>query len=161
MVIISDTSPIANLIQINRLNILHQLFDQILVPPSVHTEILKLEKFGFALETYLEGDWIEIRDPTNKEMVEELRTEIDQGESEAIALAEELNAQLIIIDERLGTQIAREKGLNTIGLLGLLIKAKEKSILDAVKPLVEELEGVGFWIGRKLKARILELTDEE
>ncbi len=160
MVVISDTSPIANLIQINRLILLNQLFDSIIVPPSVHSEILKLEDFGFTLNIYREAHWITVKAPTDKDKVDQLKTEIDQGESEAIALAEELNAQLLIIDERLGTNIAKERGLNTIGLLGLLIKAKDKSIIDAIKPILEELENVGFWMGKRLKARVLEIVNE-
>jgi len=82
------------------------------------------------------------------------------GESEAIALAEELNADLLIIDERLGTKIAKDRGLETIGLLGLLIRAKEKSIVKTLRPVLEELEINGFWMGDKLKKRILELVNE-
>lgn len=160
MVVISDTSPIANLIQIDRLILLNQLFDLIIVPPYVHSEILKLENLGFALEIYKEAHWIMVKAPADKEKVDQLRTEIDQGESEAIALAEELNAQLLIIDERLGTQIAKDRGLDTIGLLGLLIKAKEKSIVANIKPILEELENVGFWMGKSLKTRILEIVNE-
>ena len=65
-----------------------------------------------------------------------LITDLDQGEAEVIALAQELRADLVIIDERLARWHARRLGLNTTGVLGVLLKAKESGLLEEIKPLI-------------------------
>ncbi len=88
-------------------------------------------------------------------------SEIDEGESEAIVLAIEMGADYLLIDERIGTNKAREKGLETIGLLGVLIKAKEKGIIEKVETILDDLMNkAGFWIGEKLKERVLKEVNE-
>ena len=161
MVVISDTSPISNLIQIGRLELLKELFGEIIIPPFVAVEIDNLSQFGVDLTAYHSAQWITIKSPKNLNFVRELEDDLDKGESEAIAVSREINADLLIIDERLGTKKAQEFGLNTIGLLGCLIQAKQNSIIPLVKPIIEELENIaGFYIGKKLRNRILQLVKE-
>lgn len=156
MIIVSDTSPIANLLQIRRLDLLQQLFGKILIPPSVHKEIKRLENFSIDLTAYYNATWIEIIAPINEAKVLEFMLEIDEGESEAIVLAKEHQADYLLIDERLGTSIALTEGLQTIGLIGVLIKAKEIGLITAIQPILNDLENkAGFWISKKLKNIIL------
>jgi predicted nucleic acid-binding protein len=83
----------------------------------------------------------------------------DEGESEAIALAVELEAELLVIDERLGRDTARHFGLNFTGLIGLLVDAKHKGLIDEIKRYLDELRNVfGFRISESLYRRVL--TDE-
>ncbi len=161
MIIISDTSPISNLIQIQRLDILQSLFQQIIVPPTVHQEIIKLGYFGVDIHFYLDAEWIRIVEPMNILKLQELKMTIDAGESEAIVLAIEMNADYLLMDERLGTKQALREGLTPIGLIGVLLKAKDLQLIPAVKPILEALETIaGFWISEKLKSRILRDTQE-
>jgi predicted nucleic acid-binding protein len=76
--------------------------------------------------------------------------EIDLGEAEAITLATELNANLLIIDERIGFKIAISQNLTCTGTLGILSMAKKRGLIEKVKPLVDELQTKGLWYSEKL-----------
>jgi len=156
MVIISDTSPIANLIVIGQLDFLRDLFSEIIIPEAVNQEILFLKQSGKDIQAYENADWLKIKNPQDEAKVESLRKDLDAGEAEAIVLALELECDLLLIDERLGNKIAAEYGLHTVGLLGVLIRAKQKNIISEIKPLMIDLkEKAGFWIGQKLFDQIL------
>ncbi len=156
MIVVSDTSPVANLILIGKLVLLEQLFGEILIPTAVHNEILKLKPLGHNISVYEKAHWIKIRDAENQSKADELMQHLDEGESEAIALALEIHCNLILMDERLGTKIARTEGLSTIGLVGVLLLAKQKAFLPAIKPILDELKiKAGFWLGTNLLEQVL------
>ena len=96
MIIISDTSPVSNLIQIDRLHILQELFGEINIPSFVDIEIQQLKKFTYNLSNYLQADWINIYSPTDTAYINILEQELDRGEAEAIALYQQLNANLLL-----------------------------------------------------------------
>lgn len=161
MVIVSDTSPISNLVQIDELDLLAEIFGEVIIPQAVDKEIRALEKFGVDIEKYKNSTWIHVRSPENKEILKELNEELDIGESEAITLAIELSANYLLIDERLGTKRAIKEGVKTIGLIGVLIIAKRKHLLENLAPILDRLiEEAGFWIGDKLYNRILKEAGE-
>ncbi|MBK8965716.1 MAG: DUF3368 domain-containing protein [Saprospiraceae bacterium] len=161
MIVVSDTSPVSNLLQIEKLDLLRDIFGEVIIPPAVLLEIRALEHFGIDLSSFSTSDWIRVEQPKASEAVAGLRHNLDAGESEAIVLAVEMQADWILLDERQATKIAEEKGLHPIGLIGILIKAKEKGLIPAVVPLVEELRHkAGFWITDHLLARIRELVSE-
>lgn len=92
----------------------------------------------------------------NKRLVDDLFVELDAGESEAIALALELGADFLLMDEKLGRAAAQNAGLTTIGILGVAIAAKRKGLLSDVAPVIRELrELASFWISPELEARVL------
>jgi uncharacterized protein len=161
MIIVSDTSPIANLIQVDALKILHQLFGRVIIPPTVKREVLALKKFGVDLTEFENSEWIEVISPIDISLLNQIKIELDEGESEAIVVAKELHADYILIDERLGTKKAHEIGLQTVGLLGVLIKAKNEKHIENVKPILDALiEDAGFWIGLKLYHSVLKSVGE-
>lgn len=160
MIIVSDTSPISNLILIDELNLLNQIFHIVYVPPAVDKEIRELEKFQIDLLAYTSSNWIKVISPSNAELVKRLNLELDLGESEAIVLAQELSAGYLLIDERLGSIKAREAGLQTIGLLGVIAKAKEENLIAAARPLLQKLKEAGFWISDRLIHTILVKLNE-
>ena len=125
MIVVSDTSPVSNLIIIGRLELLKAVFTDVLIPPTVDREIQALSKFGHNLQDYKNAGWIKVVEPQNIPKVTSLKISLDEGEAEAIALALEVDCEFLLMDERIGTNIAREEGLQTIGLIGVLIKAKE------------------------------------
>jgi uncharacterized protein len=161
MIIVSDTSPVSNLILIERLNILQSLFAEIVVPSAVDAEILALKQFGKDLSEYENADWIKVVQPENLQKVQTLEIKLDKGEAQAIALALEINCDLLLMDERIGTSIAREEGLQTIGLVGVLIKAKEKRLIENIGDILFDLKDkAGFWLDSKLEKKILEESGE-
>nr|MCU0348521.1 hypothetical protein [Saprospiraceae bacterium] len=106
MIVISDTSPISNLVQIGRLDLLQQLFGKIIIPPAVDHEVRQLELFSIKIASYTSANWIEIISPKATEKVKEFMATLDRGESEAIVVALEQNANYLLIDERLGNKTA-------------------------------------------------------
>lgn len=161
MIIVSDTSCISNLQIIGRLDLLHLIYGKVLVPNAVYNELLQLNKFYPKLQEINSYNWIEVCNVENQALVESLRKELDKGESEAIALAKELSADALVIDEAQGRAIAIKLGIHVIGLLGILIQAKQKNLIDSVKPILQELKDkAGFWVGDELYFHVLKRVNE-
>lgn len=162
MIIVSDTSPVSNLILIRRLRVLRKVFSEIVVPPAVDAEIRALKQFDKDLSEYENAGWIKIIAPQNQQKLQTFKTKLDEGEAQAIVVALETNCDLLLMDERIGTNIARREGLNTIGLIGVLIKAKQKGIIESIGEVLSELRSqAGFWIGEELERKILKEIGED
>lgn len=158
MIIVCDTSPITNLIRIDRLHLLEALYGQIIIPPAVYRELIRYERQGSLIAAQ---DWITTRSVSDESAVVALREILDPGEAEAIVLAEELGADALIIDERKGRSLARQQGLRIIGLLGVLVAAKNSELIETVKPIMDQLiEAANFRISTKLYQQILIKVDE-
>jgi predicted nucleic acid-binding protein len=160
MIVISDTSCIGYLIIIDKLILLKENFSKIIVPEIVHKEILQLSS-KYDLNKYLKAEWITSRPITNNRLYEELLSQVDEGESEAIVLSQEIHADLLLIDERKGTLLARSFGIKTIGLLGVLLLSKEKQLISLVKPILDELmANTTFRIDKTLYTNVLKQANE-
>lgn len=158
MLIISDTSPITNLIQINQLELLEKLFDEVVIPNAVFQELAVYEKQAKLL---LNCNWIVVKTVKNITKVQELTEILDLGEAEAIVLAKECKADLLIIDERHGRYVAKENDLEIIGLLGILVRAKQEGLLLNLKPHLDKLVNeIGFRVSKKLYQLILKSVNE-
>lgn len=163
MIIISDTSVITNLAAIEHIQLLHQLYDRIFIPEAVYQELTDINP---PVPGTLEAQtftWIERRTVCDRQLVQQLQTgaKLDLGESEAIALAWELNADLLLIDERRGRAEANRRGIRIVGLLGILVEAKHSSLLAKVKPLMNALIDTSeFRISQVLYNQILQLVGE-
>ena len=152
MLVVSDTSPLTALLQIGRADLLQRLFSEVFIPPAVATELLRSH-------TKL-PDWLRVRAPREiPEVITSAR--LDRGETEALALALDLHADAILMDERLGRRVARDLGLKATGLLGCLVLAKEAQIIEAVAPVVSELQSIaGCWFDEELIASIYRAAGE-
>ncbi|HPN68173.1 MAG TPA: DUF3368 domain-containing protein [Saprospiraceae bacterium] len=148
-IIIADTTCLIALSRIARLEILKTLFSEIHISSEIKNE--------FGEET---PEWIIVKNPKRYDMVELISYNLDLGEATAISLAIENPNSLLIIDEKKGRKVAKDLGLNVIGLLGILIKAKERKVINSVSVLLNELEAAEFRISQKLRLQILKLVNE-
>jgi predicted nucleic acid-binding protein len=156
VVVVSDTSPVSGLYRINHLFVLQRLFGKVILPESVFQELLELRSFGYDLQEVLTAEWIEIKSAADISAVAHLQNHLDLGEAEAIVIAKELHADLLILDETKGRAIAKQEGIAIIGLAGVLIEAKLKGHIALVKPLLDRLiHEANFRISRKLYELVL------
>lgn len=124
MIVVSDTSPVLNLARIGRLELLHLLYEQVLIPSAVLNELTASRRdLPPAIETASEP-WLIVASANDEGHVQELREHLDPGEAEAIVLAIEHRADLLLVDERRARRTATAAGLTVTGLLGVVVRAK-------------------------------------
>jgi predicted nucleic acid-binding protein len=142
IVVVADTAPLRYLIQIDCHEFLAVLFKQVLIPIAVWEE-LRDEKAPLAVRLWAEQPpgWMKTC-RINSTPGEDL-WELDDGEREAIQLAEEVGADLLLVDERAGARIARQKGLMVTGTLGILLEAERHGLLS-IDEALERLAKTNF-----------------
>jgi uncharacterized protein len=163
MIVVSDTSPIANLAIVNHIHLLPDLFGQIIVPEVVFKELLANGKNHLVTQIVQSAPWIEVYSIKNLEVVKALAEDcsLDLGEAHAIVLATELQAHQLLIDERMGRAEAQRRGLSIIGILGVLLLAKQRDMIVAVKPVMDDLVNrANFRLRPTLYREVLKLADE-
>jgi uncharacterized protein len=139
------SSPLVSLCAIGRLEVLRNLYGTISIPRAVRYEIAVQGPGRPGAAEVQTFDWINSRDVGNPNLATALQGKLDHGEAEAIALALELQADLLLMDERLGRTEAARFGLRFIGTLGVLIEAKARGHLQEIKPVMDELRAnAGF-----------------
>jgi len=148
VILVSNTGPIIGLAKIGRLDLLKDLFGEVLIPSFVHKELFgKVGSEAVMIEEGL-SNFINVAEVTATEQsVEPVLSELDEGERQAVALALGLGEDvLLLIDDRAGRQAARKLGVPVTGLLGLLLLAKEKGLVNRVGLMIEELREAGYWL---------------
>jgi uncharacterized protein len=152
MIVVSDTSPITTLIKIGKVDLLQKLYGGVLIPEAVREEL-------FRSHASL-PDFFQCTPVGNRSAVEQLLKEIDRGEAEAIVLAMEKRA-LLLIDEIEGRDVAAREGLRFIGLLGVLDQAKLNGLILSVKDTLREIEAnTNFFLSEEMKNRALKRAGE-
>jgi predicted nucleic acid-binding protein len=133
----------------------------VIIPEAVYQEITGSVPGLPGALAIQELQWIVSQPVQNDAVVRALQGELDHGEAEAIALAVELQAGLILIDERRARAIAARMGLNVVGVLGVLVEAKHKALVPLLKPILDSLIAqVGFWVSPQLYERVLQVVGE-
>jgi predicted nucleic acid-binding protein len=160
MIIVSDTSPISNLAAIGQLELLQQLYGNVVIPTAVYQEILNSGDTDPAVLAIKSVNWIQTLNIKNTALFQTLQSNLDIGEAEAITLAVELNADRLIVDERRGRKEAIRLGLRVTGILGILLAAKQQGLVLRIQPLLDDLIANGFWIREELYAELLQLAGE-
>jgi len=159
-VVVSDTSPIRALAALARLDLLSRLFEEVLIPPAVATELGRRGRL-FAPIVVADIPNARVQAPGDLARVRDWGARLDLGEAEALALALDVDAEAILIDESRGRAVARQLGLTPIGVLGVLVRAKEQGHVDAVRPLIERLQTeVAFFVSPRLRDEVLRLAGE-
>ena len=164
MIIVSDTSPITNLAAINQLDLLQKLYTGIVIPTAVYNEMVRAGKIVPGAVEVQTLPWIQKQSVVDSQrviLIQETQENIDLGEAEAIVLALELKADLLLMDERRGRIVATSYGLQITGLLGVLLQAKRKMLIPAVKILMNQLiEQADFRVSDQLYTTILQAAGE-
>lgn len=162
MIVVSDTSPLSNLAIVEHLWLLQHLYTTVIIPQAVANELANTGDEDKRVTDVLSLNWVETRQVTNLALVTELRQRnLDLGEAEAIALTVELQADELLIDERLGRREATQLGLPIVGILGILLVAKQRGLIPAVQPVMNALiSEAGFRVSSQLYRDILSAARE-
>lgn len=144
---VADSTCLITLQRIGQIELLHQQFAPVLVPPAVSRE------FG---ESY---PWLVIQCPSAQPTVAALRLMLDDGEAEAIVLAQQQDCR-VILDDGKARRIARDLGLTITGTIGVLIRAKRHGHCSAIGPLLRDLQDAGFYISQALRDEALRIAGE-
>lgn len=161
MIVVSDTSPILNLARIGRLELLPALYQQVIIPQAVHAELIASKRDLPSAVDLASEAWLTVAAPKNQAKVQELREDLDPGEAEAIVLAIERRADLLLVDERRARRIATSAGVTVIGLLGTVARAKRAGLIPLAKPVLDQLVRTArFWIGPELYQEVLHALGE-
>ncbi len=159
-VIISDSTPLIAFSRINQFELLHTVIGKIIIPKEVAREISEYGKGKNKIINISDYNWIEIKNITSKNEMELLLPSIDKGEAEVIILALENKADLVLMDELSGRKIAESFNLNILGSVGVLLKAKEKGLIKAVKPLLDEMIEKGIRYSQRFYTHLLKQIGE-
>jgi predicted nucleic acid-binding protein len=155
MIVVADASPLIALSRIGKLELLRQLFGRLLVPQAVWQEVALADSHRAGVQELLNADWVEQRQVVDVALVRLLRRDLGAGESEAIVLAREVKADVLLIDERLGRSAAARLGLPMTGLVGILIEARRQGLLPDATSVIHQLRHeAGFWISDRLAALV-------
>lgn len=147
--IISDTSCFIILSNIGELDILHQVYGQIITTMEIANE------YGETLP-----DWVEIVNAVDKSKQQLLEMQIDKGESSAIALALETPNSMIILDDQKARRIAEKLGIAYTGTIGVIIKAKLLGIIPSIKPILEKIKQTDFRLSADIEIQALKESKE-
>lgn len=159
-VVVADAGPLIALARIGRIELLNRLYGGMVVPHAVLEEFqLDSGRPGAtALDRALSEGWLEVmKVPTE---VLELKSLLDPGEAEAICLAEAIGCRFLLIDERRGRAVARNRGIPVVGTGGLLVTAKRKGVINSVTAELGQLLENGYRLAPTLVEEILRLAGE-
>ena len=159
LIVVSDCSPSA-LHHLSLLSLCPNLYESVVVPEAVEAELRQATTTCVAFEI---SDYpgFDVRRPHATAQSLAVPSDLDPGETEAITLAIELHADLLLMDERKGTEAAKHLGLQTIGVFGILLEAKRRGLIPDVLPLLDRLvKGLRFFVSPPLRQRIAQLAGE-
>jgi len=159
--VVSDTSPLTNLAAIGQFALLQQLYGSLHIAEAVWGELNAADQHWPGRNEVADAQWIQRQIPKNHFLIMALCQNIDLGEAESIALALELKADLILMDERDGRHKAIQLGLKPVGVVGVLLTAKARGHVTEVRPMLDALrQQAGFYLGDSLYKEVLRLAQE-
>jgi hypothetical protein len=150
--VVSNSSPLIALARIQRLDLIPAVLHSVRIPPAVAREI--------APSIPVLPHWVSVQPPLDQRSVLTSRARLGDGERQAIALAIEVGASAILVDDRPARRLAQEAGLNVIGTLGLVLDAKRTGIIANVRPELDKLLETSFFLSEQLYNQLLRLAGE-
>lgn len=160
VVVVSDTSPIRALAHLSRTELLRDLYGTVLIPPGVADE-LNQPSTGGPVVNVDTIPYLQVREPGDRNAVNRFLQSLDLGESEALALAEELDASILLMDEAAGRAVGQQLRFLVVGTCGVLLRAKQRGLIAELKPLLDDLiNNLGFFVSRRLRSQVLAAAGE-
>jgi len=159
--VVSNSSSIIHLAKLGQIHLLRDFYGTILIPKAVQAECLVAGNDREEVTSIKNADWLKVYSVKNVALVKLLSSEIDEGESEAIALAIEQQADLILLDDADAREKAKIYKLSITGTLGILLRAKKEGKIISFADVLEKIRATGFWINDKLKRQFLSKAGEE
>lgn len=161
MTIISDTTPIISLIKINRLDLLEKLFEEVLIPEAVYRELTTNALFENEAKIVKTSSFLKTSSVQNRKSLQLLQavSGLDDGESEAIVLADELKSDVLIMDERKGRKVAEKLGIKITGTVGVLLQSYSENMIssDEIKTYLDQLKNSNIRLSESLIQKALEM----
>src|SRR5258708_2500509 len=154
--IVSDTGPIVVFARIGRLSLLRDVTGTLLIPDAVHTEIFSRKGAMPGASEVAQAKWIQRVSVADRSIVDRMPSVLHEGEREAIALAKERTAQLLIDEIR--RRAARDQGIGVIGTLRVLGEAKLSGHIGLARPIIAQMQSQGYRFERTLILRFLEIV---
>jgi len=156
MILIADSSALVALSIVDKLDVLEKLFGKVYVPRAVYDEVSQKNKVeSYKLKNYCKDRVLDIQTSANFNIT------LGKGESEAIVLYTEQNADFLLCDDKKAKKFVQSFGLNVIGSLGILLKAKELNLISEIAPLIEILKDSRIFIDEKTYALVLRMAGEK
>ena len=156
--VIVNTSPLIVFNDLGKLDLLKNLYGQVIIPHAVYEELTaKSSEHLISFEAF---PWIKVTRIQNELAKKFFETQLHAEEVEVMILAKEQSADLVIIDDANAKKHAKRLGITTTGTLGVLIKAKNEGFIDNLQPLIEEMQFNGFYISKSIVDACLRLAGE-
>jgi predicted nucleic acid-binding protein len=160
VIVVANAGPLIALARIDHLSLLPDLYGQVSIPPAVQREITNFGPQRPGAAEIKKVSWVKVVEIQDTIALRLLRERLDLGESEAIVLALEMEADLLLIDEARGRRVAEARGLNKTGTIGTLILAKKRGLIPAITPLLDNLIASGFHMSPNLYQTAQSLANE-
>lgn len=161
MIVVSNTSPLTSLAAIGHFDLLRKLFEQIHIAPGVWEELNQGGRRHPGSAEVENASWIQHHEVSNETLVVALRRDLDRGEAETLALAIELNAEIVLLDEQEGRRAANRLGLRPLGVVGILLEAKRRGEIEEIRSLLDALRSqAGFFLSDSLYQQALNQAGE-
>jgi predicted nucleic acid-binding protein len=158
--VVVNTTPLIALSHIGQLDILKKMYGEILIPNAVYNELSAKPDSICKIEVDNSKDWIRVKEIKNQMAKSMYKTQLHEGEVEVMILAQEVNADLVIIDDANAKKHAKYLKLPVTGTLGVLIKAKQNGYVDKLKPMLQMMIENGIYISQDLVKLCLKQVGE-
>jgi predicted nucleic acid-binding protein len=161
--IVSNSGPLIVLAKAGHLGLLHALYGEILIGPTVYAEVVTAGAGQPGAAEVAAAGWVRVRHIDRSEVPSDLLSRLDPGEAETISLAERMIGQvLVILDDHPARRVALARGLHVTGSAGVLVAAKQMGLIPVVRPVLDQLRAAGLYLGdtayREALARAGELA---
>jgi predicted nucleic acid-binding protein len=160
MIVVSNAGPIIALARISRLSLLQDYFDQIYISPGTYDELVVKGKGKPGSTDVRTSEWIIRQQVKDSRAVDILLLDLDRGESESIVLAQEIKADVVLLDDLIAREVARSLELRVNGSIGVLVNATKDGKIRKLEPILNDLRSKGVWLSNELCNEALRLAGE-